>query len=265
MRLAGKVALITGAGGGLGGAIAQRFAGEGARLVCTDLHFERADAIAQQVQGLGGDASALAVDVSDPAECEAQVAATIERYGRIDILVNSAGVALHRLTLDTSIDDWERVLRINLTGSFVSAKAAAREMVAQGGGRIIQLGSISGQRGNMGGLAYGASKAAVMHMCKVMAVELSAHGVMVNAIAPGPIETGISQHGPTRKQGYLDRIPTGTYGMPDSVANAALFLASDECQWTSGHILNVDGGYGAAGLSYDPAEVGHHRPAQPAR
>ena len=128
-------------------------------------------------------------------------------------------------------------------------------MVAQESGRIIQIGSISGQRGNMGGIAYGASKAAVMHVCKVMAVELSSMGVMVNAIAPGPIETGISIHGPTRKRGYLDRIPVGRYGSIKAVANAGLFLASDECEWITGHILNVDGGYTAAGLAYDPAEI----------
>src|SRR6185503_4891325 len=102
-------------------------------------------------------------------------------------------------------------------------------------------------RGNMGGMAYGCSKAAAMHICKVLAVELSDKGVMVNAIAPGPIETGLSRHGPTRKRGYLDRIPTHSYGTADAVANAALYLASDECQWVTGHVLNVDGGFGAAG------------------
>lgn len=107
----------------------------------------------------------------------------------------------------------------------------------------------------MGGIAYGASKAAVMHICKVLAVELSDRGIMVNAIAPGPIETGISKHGPTRKRGYIDRIPTRSYGTVEAVANAALFLASDECEWMTGHVLNVDGGFGAAGLSYDPDEV----------
>jgi NAD(P)-dependent dehydrogenase (short-subunit alcohol dehydrogenase family) len=129
-------------------------------------------------------------------------------------------------------------------------------MAAQGGGRIIQIGSISGQRGNMGGLAYGCSKAAVMHMCKVLAVELSSKGVMVNAIAPGPIETGISRHGASRRKSYLDRIPAGTYGTVDAVANASLYLASDECTWVTGSVINVDGGYGGAGLAYDPDEVG---------
>jgi 3-oxoacyl-[acyl-carrier protein] reductase len=255
MRLNGKVALVTGAGGGLGTAISKRFALEGASLICADRDGARADATASAIAKAGGSARAFRADVADPDECEAQVAEAVRQFGRIDIVVNNAGIALHKLALDTSLEDWDRVLRINLTGSFLTAKAAARHMVKQGGGRIIQIGSISGQRGNMGGIAYGASKAAVMHVCKVLAVELSGQGVMVNAIAPGPIETGISRHGPTRKRGYLERIPTQCYGTVDAVANAALYLASDECTWVTGHILNVDGGYGAAGLAYDPAEI----------
>jgi NAD(P)-dependent dehydrogenase (short-subunit alcohol dehydrogenase family) len=255
MRLKGKVALITGAGGGIGTAIAKRFAEEGACLMCADRDADRAAATASAIGAAGGCAGSMRADVADPAQCEAQVRETVHRFGRIDIAVNNAGIALHKLALDTSLDDWQRVLGINLTGSFLTAQAAARRMVGQGGGRIIQVGSISGQRGNMGGIAYGASKAAVMHICKVLAVELSARGVMVNAIAPGPIETGISRHGPTRRQGYLDRIPTRSYGTVEAVANAALYLASDECAWVTGHVLNVDGGYGAAGLAYDAAEI----------
>ncbi|MEX2616306.1 MAG: glucose 1-dehydrogenase [Alphaproteobacteria bacterium] len=255
MRLQGKSALVTGAGGGLGGAIARRFAAEGASVLCTDRDLPKAEITVAAIEKAGGIASAFPADVANAADCEAQVAETASRYGRIDIAVNNAGIGLHRLALDTSLEDWERVLRINLTGSFITAQAAARRMVAQESGRIIQIGSISGQRGNMGGIAYGASKAAVMHVCKVLAVELSGKGVMVNAIAPGPIETGLSVHGPTRRKGYLDRIPAGRYGTGEAVANAALFLASDECEWITGHVLNVDGGYGAAGLAYDPAEI----------
>jgi NAD(P)-dependent dehydrogenase (short-subunit alcohol dehydrogenase family) len=255
MRLKAKVALVTGAGGGIGTAIATRFAAEGACVLCSDRDLAGAQATASAITTAGGAASAFRADVADPRQCEAQIAETVQRFGRVDIAVNNAGVGLHRLALDTTLDEWERVLRINLTGSFLTAQAAARRMVAQGGGRIIQIGSISGQRGNMGGIAYGASKAAVMHVCKVLAVELSGQGVMVNAIAPGPIETGISSHGPTRRRGYLDRIPTGGYGNVEAVANAALFLASEECQWVTGHILNVDGGFYAAGLSYDPDEI----------
>jgi NAD(P)-dependent dehydrogenase (short-subunit alcohol dehydrogenase family) len=256
MRLQSKTALVTGAGGGLGGAIARRYAAEGASVLCSDLDLAKAEKTVADIQAKGGTAEAMRADVSVAADCEAQVAETVTRFGRIDIAVNNAGVAMHKLALDMTEAEWERVLRINLTGSFLTAQAAARRMVDQGGGRIIQIGSISGQRGNMGGIAYGASKAAVMHVCKVMAVELSSKGVMINAIAPGPIETGLSNHGPSRKQSYIDRIPTGDYGTISAVAGAALFLASDECEWTTGAILNVDGGYGAAGLAYDPAEVG---------
>ena len=255
MRLKNNTALVTGAGGGLGTAIAKRFAAEGASVLCADRDLTRAEQTVAVIAAAGGVARAFQADVADAAQCEAQVAETVAQFGRIDVAVNNAGIALHKLALDTSLEDWERVLRINLTGSFLTAQAAGGRMVEQGGGRIIQIGSISGQRGNMGGVAYGASKAAVMHVCKVMAVELSSKGVMINAIAPGPIETGISSHGPTRKKGYLDRIPTGSYGTPEAVANAALFFASDECAWVTGTVLNVDGGYGGAGLAYDPSEI----------
>lgn len=256
MRLKGRIALVTGAGGGLGAAIAKRLASEGASVVCADRDLRAAAITASDIASGGGTASAYEADVSESSQCTAQVAETVRRYGRIDIAVNNAGIGLHKLALETTPEDWDRVLRINLTGSFLTAQAAARVMVEQGGGRIIQIGSISGQRGNMGGAAYGASKAAVMHVCKVLAVELSSKGVMINAIAPGPIETGISRHGPSRKAAYTSRIPTGSYGTVGAVANAALFLASDECEWMTGHILNVDGGYAAAGLAYDPSEVG---------
>jgi NAD(P)-dependent dehydrogenase (short-subunit alcohol dehydrogenase family) len=255
MRLESKAALVTGAGGGLGGATAKRFAAEGASVLCADRDFARAERIAAAIVAAGGTAEAFEADIADPAQCEAQVAETVRRFGRIDILVNNAGVSLHKLALDTTLEDWNRVIGINLTGSFLTAQAAARVMVEAGGGRIIQIGSISGQRGNMGGAAYGASKAAGMHICKVLATELSGQGVMVNAIAPGPIETGLSHHGPTRKRAYTERIPVGAYGTVEAVANAALFFASDECLWTTGTILNVDGGYGAQGASYDPQEI----------
>ena len=257
MRLESKLALVTGAGGGLGGATAIKFAAEGARVVCSDLDIAKAEKIASIMESSGGKAIAHRCDIADPTQCNAQVEETIKCFNRLDVLVNSAGISLHRLALETTIEDWNRVLNINLTGSFLTAQAAAKVMLKNGGGRIIQIGSISGQRGNMGGIAYGASKAAVMHICKVLATELSGQGIMVNAIAPGPIETGLSNHGPSRKQKYQERIPVGRYGSTDAVANAALFFASDECEWTTGTILNVDGGYGAQGVAYDPAEINH--------
>ena len=143
MRLEGKVALVTGAGGGLGTAIAKRFAAEGASLICADRDAGRAQATASAIIKLGATAYALQADVADPMQCDAQVAETVRRFGRIDIAVNNAGIALHKLALETSLEDWEEVFRMNLRGSFLTAQAAARQMVKQGGGRIIQIGSIS--------------------------------------------------------------------------------------------------------------------------
>ena len=255
MRLDGKAALVTGAGGGLGGATARRFAAKGASVLCTDRDLARAERTVADIELAGGTAVAFEADIADPAQCEVQVTETVACFGKIDILVNNAGISMHKLALETTLEEWNRVIGINLTGSWLTAQAAARRMVDSGGGKIIQIGSISGQRGNMGGAAYGASKAGVMHICKVLATELSGQGVMVNAIAPGPIETGLSDHGPTRKRAYTDRIPVGDYGTVEAVANAALFFASDECIWTTGTVHNVDGGYGAQGASYDPQEI----------
>lgn len=255
MRIKDKVALVTGAGGGIGGAVARLYAAEGAAVLCSDRDLPKAEATVAKIVAAGGKAAALKADVAVAADCEAQVAETVRQFGRIDIVVNNAGISLHKLALDTSLEDWNRIMAINLTGSFLTAQAAARRMLEQGGGRIVQIGSISGQRGNMGGIAYGCSKAAVMHLCKVLAVELSGQGIMVNSIAPGPIETGISKHGPSRKANYVSRIPQGHYGTVEAVASAALWLASDECQWVTGHTINVDGGFGAAGLAYDVQEV----------
>ncbi|MEO1081946.1 MAG: SDR family oxidoreductase [Pseudomonadota bacterium] len=258
-RLHDRVALVTGAGGAIGRAIAQRFAAEGATVLCTDYDGAKAEETAAAIVGADGNASHLRSDVSIPEDCVEQVEETVSRYGRIDIAANVAGIGLHRLALETCLEDWERVLRVNLTGSFLVAQAAARHMVDQaGGGRIIQIGSISGQRGHMAGIAYGASKAAAMHMCKVLAVELSDKGVMINAISPGPIESGISVHGPSRREAYRSRIPAGRYGKAAAVAGAALFLASDDCDWMTGHVLNVDGGYCASGLTYDESELVHN-------
>ncbi|MEC7661449.1 MAG: SDR family oxidoreductase, partial [Pseudomonadota bacterium] len=142
MRLGSKIALVTGAGGGLGGATAIRFATEGAKVVCSDIDLAKAEKTVSMIESRGGTAIAYQCDIADPAQCNAQVEEAITCFGRLDVLVNSAGVSLHRLALDTTIEDWNRVLNINLTGSFLTAQAAANVMLKRGGGRIIQIGSI---------------------------------------------------------------------------------------------------------------------------
>jgi len=255
MRLKGKCALVTGAGSGIGKDIAEGFGREGASVMCADRNLETAQATASGITSGGGMARAVKADVGIAADCQSQVDATIAAFGRIDVLVNNAGIALHRLFLDTTLEEWERLLRVNLTGQFLTAQAAARSMVAQGSGRIINMGSISGQRGGTGRSAYGTAKAGLMQLTRIMAVELAPLGIAVNAIAPGPIQTPITNHGPAQRKAYVDRIPAGSYGTPKATTAAAIFLASDDCQFVHGHTLNVDGGFGAAGLIFPTEEM----------
>ena len=254
MRLSEKVAIITGSGRGIGREMAMVFALEGARVVVADVDGETAREAAAEIVAAGGKALAVRVDITDPAQVAGMVQEALAGFGRVDILVNNAGIGLNRPFLDTTPEEWERVLRVNLTGTFLCAQAAACVMVEQGAGKIVNVGSISGQRGGEGRAAYGASKAGVMQLTKVMAVELAAKGVRVNAVSPGPVDTVQSRetHTEATRRAYLDRLPVRRYGERREIAAAALFLASDESGFVVGHILNVDGGFRAAGLMFDP-------------
>jgi 3-oxoacyl-[acyl-carrier protein] reductase len=198
-------------------------------------------------------AVALRVDVGEAASATQMVQEARRNFGRVDVLVNNAGIGSNCPVLDMGLEEWERNLRVNLTGTFLCAQAAARVMVGQGGGRIVNIASISGQRGGVGRAAYGSAKAGVILLTKVMAVELAARGVLVNAIAPGPIDTEQSRgtHTPATRRAYLDRIPTKRYGQAEEIAGGVLFLASEDASWVNGHVLNVDGGFDAAGLIFD--------------
>jgi NAD(P)-dependent dehydrogenase (short-subunit alcohol dehydrogenase family) len=253
MRLAGEVAIVTGAGRGIGSEIARRFAAEGAQVVVADLDVAAAADTAEDIIHSGGQAAAMRVDVAEPADVQRLIDETLRRFGRLDVLVNNAGIGLNQPFLTTTLEQWELQLKVNLTGTFLCGQAAARAMVDNGGGRIVNVASISGQRGGQGRAAYGAAKAGVILLTKVMAVELSPLGVRVNAISPGPVDTDQSRatHTPSTRQAYYDRIPAGRYGERSEVAAAALFLASADSSFVNGHVLNVDGGFNAAGLIFE--------------
>jgi 3-oxoacyl-[acyl-carrier protein] reductase len=254
MRLANRVAIITGSGRGIGREMARLFAAEGAKVAVADVHEETARRTAEEIIAAGGEACPFGVDITDPARVECITQQVVGQWGRLDILVNNAGIGLNKTFLETTLAEWQRVLAVNLTGTFLCAQAAAREMVRQGAGRIVNVASISGQRGGQGRAAYGSAKAGVILLTKVMAVELAPRGVNVNAIAPGPVDTDQSResHTPATRRAYHERIPLGRYGEHREVAAAALFLASDEATFVNGAVLNVDGGFTAAGLMFDP-------------
>ena len=256
--LGGKAAIVTGGANGIGREIAPQLAAVGAAVLVADRDGAGAEAVAGEIVATGGRAVGQEVDVRDPAGCEALVAAAHEAFGRLDALVTSAGIARSRPFLRTSLELWQETLAVNLTGTFLCCQAAASAMIAAGGGRIITMASVSGERGGTGRAAYGASKGGVITLTRVMAVELARHNITVNAIAPGPVETPMvaALHTADDRAAWLGSVPAQRYGTPAEVAAAVVFLASDEASYITGHVLNVDGGFGAAGVFFEPEEAG---------
>ncbi len=252
MRLRDQVAIVTGAGRGIGRVIARRLAEEGARVLVADINLESVARAAAELPG----AVPVTVDVTEPASVARMIQTALDVFGRLDVLVNNAGVGLNCPFLETTPEQWERTIRVNLTGTFHCAQAAARAMAAHGGGSIVNIASISGERGAQNRSAYGASKAGVIQLTKVMALELAGKGIRVNAVAPGPVVTDMTNvtHTAEIRATYNSRIPMKRYAQPEEVAAAVVFLASAEASFVTGETLNVDGGFVASGLMFDATE-----------
>lgn len=247
MRMKDKVALVTGAASGLGRATALRLAAEGARVACVDTNAGVVEETAQAINAAGGQAIALVADVTDETACARMVADTVAKFGYVTTLVNSAGVRSEQLGPTPALADWQRVIEVNLTGTYLPSQAAMQSLVDSGNGSIINLASIYGLVGGATGPAYAASKGGIVNLTRQMALEW-APGVRVNCVCPAVIETPMTA--PLRQDSawsekVLKRYPMGRFGKPEEVAAAILFLASDDAAYVTGVALPVDGGYTA--------------------
>ncbi|MGD0614358.1 MAG: 3-oxoacyl-[acyl-carrier-protein] reductase [Verrucomicrobiota bacterium] len=242
-QLASQIAVVTGAGRGIGRAIALKFAAEGADVVCVSRTAANSEKVAAEVRALGRKSWAHALDVADAGAVAAAAEKILAECGKVDILVNNAGVTRDGLLMRMSDGDWDAVLDTNLKGAFLVTKAFCRAMIKQRSGRIINISSVIGLIGNAGQCNYAASKAGLIGFTQSAAREVASRGITVNAIAPGFIETDMtSALGEDVRKGLLERIPLNSFGQPEDIANAVLFLAGPGSRYITGQVLTVDGG-----------------------
>ena len=242
-QLVNQIAVVTGAGRGIGRAIALKFAAEGADVVCVSRTAENSEKVAAEVRALGRKAWALAVDVADAAAVNTAAEKILAEAGRVDILVNNAGVTRDGLLMRMSDEDWDTVINTNLKGAFHFTRALSRSFIKQRSGRIINVASIIGLIGNAGQCNYAASKAALIGFTKSAAREMASRGITVNAIAPGFIETDMTAALKEEwKVELLKKIPLNVLGQPDDIAHAAVYLAGPGARYVTGQVLTVDGG-----------------------
>ena len=241
--LKGKIALITGGSQGIGRQIALTLGKEGASVIICDIKLELAQQVAQQIKAEGGVAEALKVNVADYQQVNRAVKELIQRWGRIDILINNAGITRDALLIRMKLEDWQQVLEINLGGVFNFTQSVIKPMIKQRYGRIVNIASVVGLMGNIGQSNYAASKAAIIGFTKSVAREVASRGITINAIAPGYIDTPMTQQLPDKvKEAFIQMLPLGRMGRPEDVANAVKFLVSEDANYITGQVLNVDGG-----------------------
>ena len=246
----GRNILVTGAGSGIGKATALALGQQGGSLIVVDRNQETADRTVEQLEQIGAKAKAIWADISDLEAVDRMYAEILENFETLDGIVHCAGIGIERTIMETTIEEWNRIISVNLTGTFLCAQGAAKIMARQRYGRIVLMSSAAGERGGTGRTAYGASKGGVSAITRVLAVELAELGVTVNALAPGAIETELvsKMHDAETREAYCSRIPISRYGTPEEVAATAVFLVSEEASYISGVVMPVDGGFLGGGV-----------------
>ena len=243
MSLAQRVALVTGASQGIGRTCALRFAKEGAAVARAARNQEKLNELVQEITGVGGKAAAFALDVGDEEQVKSGIKAAIAQFGKIDILVNNAGITRDQLVMRMKRADWDAVLQTNLTSAYLCIQNVIPSMLKQRWGRIVNITSVFGQMGQAGQANYAASKAGLIGLTMAIAREVGSRHITCNAVAPGFIETAMTAVlSDELKQSAIKQIPLGRVGTPEDVASAAVFLASEEASYITGHVLNVNGG-----------------------
>lgn len=244
MELEGKVAIVTGASRGIGRAIAENLAQAGADIVAVyQRNRQKVDELAQQLEPLGRTCLPVQADVSQEADVNALVQQTLEQFGKIDILINNAGITRDTLLMRMKTEDWEQVIDVNLSGMFYCLKAVTKPMLKQRSGKIVFITSIIGVTGNAGQANYAASKAGVIGLMKSAAQEFASRGILVNAVAPGFIQTDMTENLPEKvKTAILEKVPLHRMGRPEEVAEAVRFLVSDRASYLTGQVIHINGG-----------------------
>lgn len=243
MKLKDRKAVVTGAGSGIGRVIALTLAGKGAAVAVVDVNLDAARSVASEIEAAGGAAAAFAVDVSDADAVAAAMKEVAEALGGLDILVNNAGITRDNLLIRMSPDDWDLVLKVNLKGAFNCTRAAVRPMMSTRWGRIVNIASVIGQVGNVGQANYAASKAGLIALTKTTAREFASRNITANAIAPGFIQTPMTDSLPEKvRESLAEKILLKRLGTPEDVANLVAFLVSDDADYITGQTINVDGG-----------------------
>ena len=245
-----RTILVTGSGSGIGKATAIMLGELGATVVVVDQNKRSCEATVNQLRTSNVEAYGIVVDISDSTGVDQMYQEIVNKFGKLDGVIHCAGIGIEKTILETTLEDWDRIIAVNLTGTFLCAQGAARIMVDQQYGRIVLMGSAAGERGGTGRTAYGASKGGVSAITRVMAVELAELGITVNALAPGAIETELvsTMHDAETRESYCARIPVNRYGSPEEVAATAVFLVCEESSYLNGVVLPIDGGFMSGGV-----------------